>query len=149
MRIPNIEHTVYIETPLEKVFQTLTTSEGWDAWFTNGTEIDLKPGGHIRLRWKNFGVGHYTTEDGGKILAIIPNEKFSFQWSPASAPTTVTFNLEKLGSGTKVSLTESGYSTSDKDLEALVGCAVGWGEALTLLKVYLEHKVIYGEVPNN
>ena len=26
-------------------------------------------------------------------------------------------------------------------------CAAGWGEALTLLKFYLEHGVTYGEVP--
>ena len=26
-------------------------------------------------------------------------------------------------------------------------CATGWGEALALLKFYLEHGVVYGEVP--
>jgi hypothetical protein len=46
-----------------------------------------------------------------------------------------------------VTVTESGHTTSPRDLEALVECASGWGEALTLLKVYLEHGITYGEVP--
>jgi hypothetical protein len=29
----------------------------------------------------------------------------------------------------------------------LIGCATGWGEALTLLKFYLEHGLTYGAVP--
>ena len=49
--------------------------------------------------------------------------------------------------GTVVTVTESGHTASPKDLEALVECASGWGEALTLLKVYLEHGITYGEVP--
>ena len=147
MKIPNIEHAVFIEAPIEKVWQTLTTSEGWNSWFTDGTEIDLKEGGYIKLRWKNFGIGHYTTEDGGTILKVIPNIKFIFQWSPASSPTTVAFNLEQLGSGTKVLLTETGYPESEKDLQVCIGCAVGWGEALTLLKFFLEHGITYGKVP--
>lgn len=148
MKAPTIEHSVYIEAPIEKVYQTLTTSEGWDAWFTDGTEIELKEGGSIRFRWKNFGVGHYSTEDGGQILEITPNKKFVFQWSPASSPTTVSFNLEKLGTGTKILFIETGYPASEKDLKACIGCAVGWGEALTLLKFFLEHGIIYGKVPN-
>jgi hypothetical protein len=31
-------------------------------------------------------------------------------------------------------------------MEALVECAAGWGEALALLKMYLEHGVTYGRV---
>ena len=61
--------------------------------------------------------------------------------------TTVAFTLEPLGSGTKLTLNESGHTTSPKDLEALVDCAAGWGEALTLLKFYLEHGTTYGDVP--
>ena len=67
---------------------------------------------------------------------------------PRGAVETVAFTLEPLGSGTLVKLTESGYSASERDAKAHVGCAVGWGEALTLLKFYLEHGLIYGHVPS-
>ncbi len=147
MKIPDIKHSVFIEAPIEKVWQTLTTKEGWNSWFTNGTEIDLKEGGYIKLRWKNFGTSHDTTEDGGTILKVTSNKRFVFQWSPASSPTTVAFNLEKLGRGTKVLLTETGYPESERDLQACISCAIGWGEALMLLKFFLEHGITYGKVP--
>ncbi len=32
-------------------------------------------------------------------------------------------------------------------MEALLSYACGWGEALTLLKFYLEYGITYGDVP--
>jgi len=60
---------------------------------------------------------------------------------------TVRFSLEPLGQGTRLTVTDAGHLETQKDLEACVGCAVGWGEALALLKFYLEHGVVYGPVP--
>lgn len=42
-------------------------------------------------------------------------------------------------------LKEVGYSNSDKDIKTCINCAVGWGEAMTLLKIYLEEGVVYKE----
>jgi uncharacterized protein YndB with AHSA1/START domain len=144
---PLIRCGTYIDVPPQQVYDTLTTASGWDAWFTQGTEMDARPGGSIRLRWKDALVSRYTGEDGGPILEAEPARRFVFQWTPGDTTTTVAFTLEPLGPGTKLTLNESGHTTSPKDLEALVDCAAGWGEALTLLKVYLEHGITYGEVP--
>ena len=57
------------------------------------------------------------------------------------------FSLDKLGPGTLVNVVESGYCLDRDDLNSLVGCAAGWGEALTLLEFHLEHGVTYGKVP--
>jgi len=38
-------------------------------------------------------------------------------------------------------LEEQGYT--NEDINACIGCAVGWGEAVTLLKVYLEQGIVY------
>lgn len=145
--LSNIEHTTYINTSPEIVYRTLTTGEGWDAWFTQGTKVDAKPGGFIRLCWKNFGPGRVTVEDGGPILEAELNQKFVFQWSPGDSTTTVAITLHKHGSGTFLKLVESGYSSSNNDVTAIMSCAIGWGEALTLLKFYLEHGVTYGQIP--
>jgi len=147
MESPKIEHEVYINTPPEKVFEAITTSKGWDSWFTNGTTIELKPGGEIKLKWKDFGAGNYNTVDGGPILEVAKNRRIAFQWFPTGHPTTVTFSLEPKGSGTLVKLTETGYKPTKDDIDTCIGCAVGWGEALTLLKFYSEHNVTYGDVP--
>ncbi len=143
--VPNVEHVTYIDAPIERVYETLTTADGWDSSFTDGTTLDSTPGGRIRFRWVNFGADRVTVEDGGPVLEIEKNRKFVFQWRPGETTTTVSFELDKLGAGTLVRLQDSGYSIDD--VETVIGCAVGWGEALMLLKFWLESGVRYGDVP--
>lgn len=148
VNVPSIEFTTYIEASPTLVYATLTTSEGWDAWFTNGTKLDAQPGGQIQFHWKDFGPYHLSMDAQGIVLEAESNRKFVYQWIVASVPTTVTFTLEELAGGTLVKLTETGHTASPEDLVVLVDCAMGWGEALTLLKGYLEHGSTYGTVPH-
>jgi uncharacterized protein YndB with AHSA1/START domain len=143
MSLPPIDYQTFIAVSPMRVFDTLTNAAGWDAWFTHGTELDAQPGAKIRLVWRKWGPEHISTEDGGTILEVIPGQRFVFTWQPDQQPTTVYFELIPHGTGTIVHLTDSGYSTP----EVYMDCAAGWGEALTLLKFYLEHGVTYGEVP--
>ncbi|MED3653138.1 SRPBCC domain-containing protein [Heyndrickxia sporothermodurans] len=142
--MPEIEHSTYIKVEKEKVYEILSSPEGWNAWFTDDTSLTLNSEGtgDIRLKWTDFGSKKENIEDGGKILKAIPNKSFVFQWSPGESITTVSIKLEKYKDGTLVRLRETGYSSSEKDLAAYLGCAVGWGEALTLLKVYLEYGIV-------
>jgi len=149
MDVPEIDHQTYIDAPIARVFQTIASAEGWNSWFTQGTTMEPREGGKLLLRWRDFGAGRWTLEDGGPILAIEKDRHLCFQWSPAGHPTTVDIQLSPLGGGTLVRLCERGYRLRADDLTALVGCAVGWGEALTLLKFYLEHGVRYGTVPQS
>jgi uncharacterized protein YndB with AHSA1/START domain len=145
--LPPIRHRTYIEAPPRRVYRFLTTASGWDAWFTQGAEIDARPGGAILFRWKDFGIERHTGKDGGPVLEAESPHRFVFQWTPGDSTTTVELTLEPLGSGTALTVKEWGHTTSQADLEALVACAAGWGEALALLKMYLEHGILYGEVP--
>lgn len=141
--MPEIKQRTYIKVSPERVYETLTTGDGWNAWFTDETTVDLD--GEIRLSWRDFGVEKEDIEDGGPVLEAVPNESFVFGWSPGEDMTTVSFTLEPCRDGTLVSLRESSYTTSEKDLNACVNCATGWGEALTLLKFYLEHGMVCKE----
>jgi uncharacterized protein YndB with AHSA1/START domain len=143
---PAIRHRVYIAASVERIYETLATGKGWDGWFTQGTVVTAKPGGKIELRWRDFGLDHCDLDDGGPVIVAEPNRRFAFEWSPAGHSTRVEFTLTSFGQGTVVELLETGYLGSD--LVTLVQCAVGWGEALTLLKVYLEHGIVYGQIPN-
>lgn len=149
MNTLNIQHRTFINAASNKVYEAITTGAGWDAWFTQGTTVDAKPGGTIHFRFKDFGPDHITLEDGGTVLEAIPNEKFVYQWTPGESTTTISFHLSVLGEGTLLTLVESGYKQTDIDLKAFGDCAVGWGEALTLLKYYLEHGITYGVVPRH
>lgn len=141
--LPAIRYSTYIDAPIEKVFKTLTTAEGWDGWFTKGMKLDLRPGGEIEFVWRNWAVDHVNFEDGGKVVEVKPNEKFSFTWHRNTTPTTVTFKLKKLERGTSVEVTDDGYKLEEISHEygGFAGCASGWGEAITLLKVYVEHGI--------
>ncbi len=147
-KLPAIKHTTYIRTPPEKIYDALTTGAGWDAWFTQGTEVDARPGGSMTLRWMDFGADRYKGEAGGPVLEAERPRRFVFQWTPGDSTTTIEFELEPLGPGTLLRVTESGHAMTQRDLEALVECAAGWGEALTLLKMYFEYGLTYSCVPD-
>ena len=163
MTLPPIYWQVFIAAPPERVYDTLATARGWDGWFTHGATLDDK---HITLAWRGtpprhrvtlWGQGHVDMEMSGDIVAREPNRRFAFTWTPAGHPTTVDFTLAPRGSGTVMTVTESGYVEHDLGATGVVGemvahapyqmCASGWGEALMLLKVYLEHGITYGDVP--
>ncbi len=140
-----IKHQTFIRAQIDEVYKILTTAEGWNSWFTNQSRLYLHADGtgEIKLKWTNFGSNCVTIEDGGKILEAIPNKSFVFQWSPGENITTVSFKLENYNNGTLLKLIETGYSPSTNDIQACIECASGWGEALTLLKVYIEHGLIF------
>ncbi|HEX6289032.1 MAG TPA: SRPBCC domain-containing protein [Herpetosiphonaceae bacterium] len=148
IRVPSIAFTTYIDVLPDQVYAILTSSKGWDTWFTYRTRIDPQAGGQIQFYWKDFGPYHLTLRANGIVLEAEPNRKLMFQWIVASVPTTVTIMLEELEGGTLVKLTEEGHTATDQDLAVLIDSAAGWGEALTRLKYYLEYGVTYGVVPH-
>ncbi|HLE50978.1 MAG TPA: SRPBCC domain-containing protein, partial [Anaerolineales bacterium] len=72
-------------------------------------------------------------------------ERFVFQWYPdnPSYPTTVEVDFQPTAGGTIIRLREHGYHDTPTGRKALINCATGWGEALTLLKFYVEHGIRY------
>ena len=143
---PVVEHSTYIGASPQDVYDALATEKGLNSWFTTGSEVEARAGGSIVLRWENFGVDRLSAQDGGPVLTAEPGKEFAFKWCPGGPdqPTTVRFKLSPYGLGTRVDLTEEGYtSESEASLSAAMMCAVGWGEALTLLKYYLERPADY------
>jgi uncharacterized protein YndB with AHSA1/START domain len=140
-----IKHSILIRAEPKRVYEALTTAKGLDAWFTEGAKVDARPGGHITFRWKNWGPDLYTGEDGGPVLEAQPPERFIFQWHPdnSSYRTTVEITSVKSDKGTIVQLREYGYQDTPNGLKAMLDCATGWGEALTLLKFFVEHGIRY------
>ncbi|WP_175074863.1 SRPBCC domain-containing protein [Terribacillus sp. AE2B 122] len=145
--MPDILQQTYIKVPRQKVYDLLISSEGWNAWFTDDTFLHLEADGRgeIRLSWKSSDNELPFIEDGGEILEAVDGERFVFQWSPSRMPSTVEINLADYKDGTLIMLKETGFGSTEEDISACVGCAVGWGEALTLLKVYLENGIIMKE----
>lgn len=146
-QLPPIAASVFVATTPENLYRILTTGAGWDAWFTQGTEVVPEVGGHIKLRWPNQGFDKVTIEDGGAVLIAEPPNAFAFEWFATEHATKVSFQIDSHGHGSRLCLEETGYRNTCEDLKAYVDCAVGWGEALIMLKFYVEFGVTYGPIP--
>ena len=142
-----IEFMTYIDADISRIYETLTTGQGWDQWFTKGTEVDLNRKS-IHLRWKDLGPHKITADEKCKILNLKRNELFSFSWhgNVLEKPTTVIIRLRPQGKGTLVTLSDEGYPKTQRGEDMFMDCSAGWGEAMTLLKVYMETGYQYRNV---
>lgn len=140
-----IRHATFVRANPEQVFDAFTSAEGLDAWFTDGASVDPQAGGEIRFRWRDWGPDHVSAVDGGPVLEAMRPERFVFQWHPEddSYATTVEVDFILVEGGTTIRLREHGYRDTLFSRRCLADCAAGWGEALTLLKVYVEHGIRY------
>jgi uncharacterized protein YndB with AHSA1/START domain len=140
-----IRYAVLIRADRARVYDAMTTEDGLNGWFTHSSTIDARAGGEIRFRWQDWGPEKYTGEHGGPIIAAQQPERFVFEWNPdnASYRTRVEMNFEEAEGGTIIRLKESGFQDTPDGRRKILENAAGWGEALTLLKFFVEHGVRY------
>jgi uncharacterized protein YndB with AHSA1/START domain len=120
--------SVAVAAPLERVFQALTSSELLDWWVRPGVFDTREWTGDVRVggRWRAAGVGNgrpYVLE--GEFLAVDSPHKLVHTWHPAGAPgasTTVTYLLEQLDGGTRLTLRHTGFASR----ETCANTAIGW-----------------------
>jgi len=132
-----------VHAPRDRVYDALTGAEELDAWFTTGAETDPRPGGEMVWRWVDWGPDRVTAEDRGPVLEARRPERYVFEWQSRLGGTTVEVDFEEHPEGTVVRLREYGYPDTSEGWAGYANCATGWGEALTLLKFYVEHGVRY------
>lgn len=135
-----IERTVELTSPPAKVWAALTTAEGLGAWFGNAATIDLRPGGAGRLKWDS---GEHTDL---RVERVEEPTVFGFTWHIAELPqddvrrTYVEFTLQPAGTGTTLTVVESGFAQlPDEDYrKAYDGHTEGWPYELGELAKYLD-----------
>lgn len=142
-----VEHKTFIQSTPSNIYDRLTSGTGWERWFATEAAIGDRPGSQVYFRWQNFGANRYSAEDHGRIVTLEKGKTFAFTWHPGMMETLVSFTFEKLGDGCMLTVKETGYSNEEKDVSIAISVASGWGEALTLLKFFVEHHLIYGTVP--
>jgi len=124
-----IERTTVIAADREKIWRALTNPEHFSKWF--GADI----------RWERLEVGALITFDmgsqsgTGKIAAVDKPHRFAFYWTPEAGDPTqtlVTFHLEIVEEGTRVTVTDEGYDAlPEKVRRARVEMNTeGWTEQL-------------------
>ena len=143
MPIPNaITRTLDLAHPQEKVWAALTTLDGLTGWFGSHADGQLAPGEDVRMWWEQYDNGQQTLA----IKVVDPMSVFAFCWGISGAPeddprrTYVEFALAPTASGTRLTVTESGFAQlPDEWLHATYeGNTEGWRAELDELVAYLD-----------
>ncbi|MDR0341653.1 MAG: SRPBCC domain-containing protein [Nocardiopsaceae bacterium] len=135
-----IERTVELAHPPATVWAALTTAEGLASWFGQVATIDLHPGGPARMSWAN---GHTARM---RVERVEEPTVFGFTWQINGLPdddprrTYVEFTLEPTGTGTRLTVVESGFAQLPEDAHrtAYRGNTDGWAKELGELVAYLD-----------
>ena len=135
-----IERTVDVAHPPAAVWAALTTADGLSAWFGNKATIDLRPGGSAWMSWDNG----FTVDM--RVERVEEPTVFGFTWQIYGLPkddprrTYVEFTLEPVGSGTRLTVVESGFAQLPAEAysAAYDGNTKGWASELGELVSYLD-----------
>jgi uncharacterized protein YndB with AHSA1/START domain len=106
-----LSREIEIDAPPALVWQIVTEARHLVGWFSDEAEIDLRPGGEMRLTW--HGHGSYRA----RVETVDPPHTFAFQWvlregvEPVEGSSTlVVMTLTPQGAGTMLRVVESGFS---------------------------------------
>jgi|ERR1700674_4250791 len=127
--------TVQITVPPERVFRALTSKEIVDWWVRPGVFDTREWSGDVRVggKWRATGIARgepYVLE--GEFVELDPPRKLVHTWNrvgAATAPTLVSYLLEAVDGGTRLTLRHTGLDSRD----ACAGVCFGWESALERL----------------
>jgi len=132
--------TVEIGVPPERVFRALASKEIVEWWGAEGVYQTTEWSGDVRTggRWRAAGIG----ADGkpfaveGEYLEVDPPRKLTHTWQAdwdAGVATHVTYRLEPIDGGTRLTLRHSGFASR----ESCAGHSDGWAMVLGWLAAYV------------
>jgi uncharacterized protein YndB with AHSA1/START domain len=146
-----IEKSIELKAPIARVWRALTDSREFGEWFRVKLEGSFVVGQIVRGQITHPGYEHVLWE--ALVQEMEPERLFSFTWpliksvdpgtylaDYSDAPRTlVEFKLEKTGTGTLLTLTESGFENIPADwrLEVLRRNDGGWTEQMKNIEGYV------------
>lgn len=139
VRVPRIVHSTLVRSDPRTVLDLVSTGRGWDCWFTDGSSFEPRVGSPVHLRWKGWTDDGSDITDTGVVRSYEPGSVFALTWR--QPPSLVTFTVDEHPEGTWLEVVEAGIPETEAGLARFAECAVGWGEALTLLRCYAEHGI--------
>ena len=143
-----IERTIELAAPPERVWKALTTPAEIAAWFRVSIEGPLAPG--IEVWMTVTGSKHGGKRFRVKVVEMDPPRRFAWEWHPGAIDpnvdysreprTRVTFTLEPTPSGTRLTLSETGFTDVSLSRRAKVfgDNSQGWTEVLTWFRSHVE-----------
>jgi uncharacterized protein YndB with AHSA1/START domain len=145
--LSRIDRTIDIQAPPDRVWRALTSPAELSAWFKVSIEGDIAPGAEV---WMTSLHGKC---DGYRFRVLFvemtPPSRFVWQWYPGAVDptvdyarevrTTVTFTLEPVAGGTRLTVAETGFDEVSLARRAKVyeDNSQGWPEVLVWLQQYV------------
>lgn len=135
---------VTIRASKDKVWEALTTREGWSAWFGEDITGDFHPGVE-----QTFDFGKYGTALG-LVVERVEGESIAYKWHPGmkvagetyldDQKTTCRFTLQEVEGGTRLVMEESGFLNvpESRRKSAFADNSGGWESELSELVAWLE-----------
>jgi uncharacterized protein YndB with AHSA1/START domain len=106
----------------QKVWRALTDPELLAEWLLPVIDLKLEPGAEF-----TFKTQAYPGWDGivnCRFVEIEPQRKLSYEWTVPFLDTVVTFTLAPTGTGTHLSIVQSGFKSDQK--QEFGGARYGW-----------------------
>lgn len=144
----SIEKQIELDAPVSRVWRALTDHREFGEWFRVRIEAPFVAGREARGQITHAGYEHITWR--AVIQTIEPERLFSFTWHPYAidpevdysdeAQTLVEFRLEPHGSGTRLTLTESGFDKvpASRRAEAFRMNEGGWTQQMDNIRKHVE-----------
>jgi uncharacterized protein YndB with AHSA1/START domain len=143
-----VEKSIDLKAPIARVWRALTDHDEFGEWFRVKLEGPFVPGESARGRITHPGYEHVVWQ--AKIQKIEAPHYFSFTWHPYAVdpdvdyskeqPTLVEFRLESIASGTRLTITESGFDALPRDRkpDALRRNDAGWAQQVENIQAHVE-----------
>jgi uncharacterized protein YndB with AHSA1/START domain len=134
-----VKRSIVINADRERIWQALTDAAQVSKWFDSSMTWEFKLGiGEPITYWMNGEV-----LGKGRIVTVDSPERFAFNWTPEPgnpAETLVTFTLERVAEGTRVTVVEAGFEVlpADRQQPRVEENSDGWRQVLDHLVTYLE-----------
>ena len=145
-----IEKRIELKAPVSRVWRALTDYREFGEWFRVALEGPFVPGEVSRGHMTYPGYEHLKWE--AVVQKMEPQRLFSYTWHPyaidpsvdysGETPTLVEFRLEETGTGTLLTVTESGFESipAHRRDEAFRRNDGGWTEQMKNIEKYVTQK---------
>ena len=146
--LSRIDKTIDINAPPERVWRALTTVEELSAWFQVKIEGDIAPENEVWMT--SMHSEHAGQRFRVRFKEMTALQRLVWEWHPGAIDpsvdysrepcTTVTFTLQAIERGTRLSVSETGFDEISLARRARVhrDNAQGWAQVLVWLQTYVE-----------
>jgi len=143
-----IQREIVVKAPKQRVYTAITDPKQIIAWFPDSVEGSLEVGERPLFTFEGHGTVQLYVVDAK------PYDYFAYRWIPGAGSedfrgdvrtvpnTLVEFRIEEISEGTKVTLTESGFSSLPSDVaeQKFKDNSGGWEYMMDRLEKVLAEK---------